>query len=221
MKEEVTKTPKSNAKSPKVKSESPSKTAEKKTAKQTNLSGFFKVSADSNERYVIPKMDPVVKVTKLPAEPKSSKSELKSMPIDYTLLEKQVTETGQLIYEEDGELENYMFGEIIEAVQLYNCLVSLYAHNSFNLVAKKKSKWAKKEVVPEHLRLDETTLEYEAFLKMIRADCTSQDKSAYCELVKNLLRILFQHESLYDVIFCTCNLWLKCILYTIIHTIAF
>lgn len=144
-------------------------------------------------------MEPVVK--KAPAEVKPTKSELKNMPIDYTLLENKVTETGQLIYEGDDELENYMFGEIVEAVQLYNCLVSLFAHNSFNLVVKKKNKWAKKEVVPEHLKLDETILEYNAFLRMIRADSTSQEKSAYCELIKNLLRILFQHENLYEVIF--------------------
>ena len=167
-------------------------------------------------------MDPVIKITKLPepkpaklpaepkptkAEPKPTKAELKSMPIDYEPLEKQVTETGQLIYQDDAELKNHMFGEIVEAVQLYNSLVSLYVHNSFVLVAKKKSKRAtnKQETVPEHLKIDENLLEYDSFLKMIRTDCTSQDKSAFCELVKNLLKILFQHENLYEVVFFKLN----------------
>lgn len=121
--------------------------------KQANLSGFFTKSSDQSQRYVIPVVEETAE-QKPPAPPKMN------IEIDYDCLEKAVLDKGVVILADDKEFKNHMFGDITEAVHLYNSLVSLYVNDSFLPVSKKKSKWNTTKAVEEKLKLNETVLEY-------------------------------------------------------------
>ncbi len=135
-----------------------------------------------------------------------------------------------------------MFGDIVEAIQLYNSLVSLYVCNSFvpSEVKKKAGtkslrtkKSAKDKAVDENVKINEIVLEYsklsclknnflclkirlniwfvlifkDSFLRMIKTCAAEQDREAYCDLIRNLLKILFLHEEFHKVSCKIKSLW--------------
>lgn len=191
--EEKTKSPKSPKNST---NKSPGKVAEKKNdSKQMNLSGFFTKSANSDEKFNILPPKPEHVVVKVVAP----KIEKEIIPIDYNLLEKVVVDKGHVIFKDDDEFQNHMFGDINEAIQLYNSLVLLYTKNHFLPHQVKVNKWAIKDtkLTKDKPKIDDTLLEYNSFLQTIKANCTGKEKKSYYDLIRNLLKILFKFEKEY------------------------
>jgi hypothetical protein len=127
--------------------------------KQVNLSGFFTKSSNPEERYFIPK-DEVIAVVSEGADKTAEAVKI----VDDKLIE-EVSEKSVPILGDDSELESFMFGDVAEAIQLYNSLVSLYVANSFVPPEKKVSKKASKRsakvaVVDEKVKINDTVLEY-------------------------------------------------------------
>ncbi len=124
--------------------------------KQVNLSGFFTKSSNPEERYFIPKDEVIAVVSDKVAEAVKI--------VDDKLIE-EVSEKSVPILGDDSELESCMFGDVAEAIQLYNSLVSLYVANSFVPPEKKISKRASKRpakvaVADEKVKINDTVLEY-------------------------------------------------------------
>lgn len=94
------------------------------------------------------------------------------------------------------ELTNAKFGDLIGVIELYNRIIPLYTMGKFTL---EKSKRRKKEVVDENKDIDETVLEYESFLSMLKNDNNDTQKKAFLNIVKNLLTILLKHADYYTV----------------------
>lgn len=131
-----------------------------------------------------------IEASKMP----SKVSQTKKQTIKELLLNK-----GKLELEDDSELKNEAFGELISTIELYNRIIPLYTLGKFCLKKRREKKPAN---VKEEEEIDETLLTYESFLNMIKTgdNADNAQKTAFWNIVKNLLKILLLHDSIYDKI---------------------
>ena len=93
-------------------------------------------------------------------------------------------EIGRLVLadEESFEFKNEMFGDIATILETYNSFIHLYFTRSKKLT-----------------KVDCKKIEYNHFIQMLKYD-TKEAKESFVKLLKNLLIILIEHESAFDVI---------------------
>lgn len=95
-----------------------------------------------------------------------------------------------------------MFGDIVGIIELYNRIIPLHTTGEFSL---KKYRNCSPNTLNENETIDETLLEYESFLNIIKAESGNVQKIAFCDIVKNLLKIVLQYDTTYDVSYIDIN----------------
>ena len=104
--------------------------------------------------------------------------------------------TGKFEFEEETELINEMFGDIVATIELYNRIIQLYTIGKFSL---KKYSVSRQKIINVDRRIDQKLLEFKSFLTMIKNERNDEQRLYFCNIIKNLLKILFENDSSYDV----------------------